>query len=64
MKAKAIMAVFVLSFIAAMATIPTLEWYCLVPSAVFAATCLYIGRYGKRYESDLDEMFGRDEELR
>lgn len=53
-----------LSFVASMATIPTLKWYCLVPSVVFAATCLYIGRQGKRYESDLDEMFGRDEELR
>ena len=53
-----------LSFVASMATIPTLEWYCLVPSVVFVATCVYISRYGKRYESDLDEMFGRDEELR
>lgn len=53
-----------LSFVASIATIPTLKWYCLVPSAVFAATCLYIGRQGKRYESDLDEMLGRDEELR
>ena len=64
MKLKAIAAVFVLSFVASIATIPTLKWYCLVPSAVFAATCLYIGRQGKRYESDLDEMLGRDEELR
>ena len=64
MKAKVIMAVFAASFIAAVATVPTLKWYCLIPSAVFVATCLYIGRYGKRYESDLDELFGRDHELR
>lgn len=64
MRLKAIAAVFVLSFVASMATIPTLEWYCLVPSVVFVATCVYISRYGKRYESDLDEMFGCDHELR
>ena len=56
-------AVFGVSFIATVLAAYLMNWVFWMSLAVLAGTCLYINRNEKEIESELDEMFGRDDEL-
>ena len=64
MKTRFIFIVFAVSFMATVITLPQLGVEGVTSLIIFAATCLYMGRNKKRIEADIDELFGRDHELR
>ena len=40
------------------------SWLCFIPFVASVAITCYIGRHEKELNSDIDELFGRDHELR
>lgn len=63
MRIVTLSAVFGVSFIATVLAAYLMNWVFWMSLAVLAWTCLYINRHEKEIESELDEMFGRDDEL-
>lgn len=63
MRIVTLSAVFGVSFIATVLAAYLINWVFWMSLAVLAGTCLYINRHEKEIESELDEMFGRDDEL-
>ena len=63
MKVIVLSTILGVSFIAACLSVMLMNWVFWMSLAVLAGTCLYINRHEKEIESELDEMFGRDEEL-
>lgn len=63
MRIVTLSAVFGVSFIATVLSAYLMNWVFWMSLAVLAGTCLYINRHEKEIESELDEMFGRDDEL-
>lgn len=63
MRIVTLSAVFGVSFIATVLAAYLMNWVFWMSLAVLAGTCLYINRHEKEIESELDEMFGRDDEL-
>lgn len=63
MRIVTLSAVFGVSFIATVLAAYLMNWVFGMSLAVLAGTCLYINRHEKEIESELDEMFGRDDEL-
>lgn len=63
MRIVTLSAVFGVSFIATVLVAYLMNWVFWMSLAVLAGTCLYINRHEKEIESELDEMFGRDDEL-
>lgn len=63
MRIVTLSAVFGVSFIATVLAAYLMNWVFWMSLAVLAGTCLYINRHEKEIESELDEMFGLDDEL-
>lgn len=62
MRIVTLSAVFGVSFIATVLSAYLMNWVFWMSLAALAGTCLYINRHEKEIESELDEMFGRDDE--
>lgn len=64
MKTRFIFILFAVSFTTTAIALPALSVEGVVSLVVFIATCWYMNRHAKRINSDIDELFGRDHELR
>lgn len=64
MKAKVLACIMAVSFILCAVTLPSLGVEFWLSLAVFAWTCLYAEKHADRLSGELDEMFGKDEELK
>lgn len=64
MKAKILSTVMAVSFIVCAVTIAdlsTLFWMSLI---IFSFSCLYASKHEKSLSAELDDLFGKDDELR
>lgn len=64
MKVKLLAAALVLSVSLFIALAAQFSWLCFIPFVASVAITCYIGRHEKELNSDIDELFGRDHELR
>ena len=64
MKVKIIAAALVLSLSSFIALAAQFSWLAIIPFVASVAIICYIGRHEKELNSDIDELFGRDHELR
>lgn len=61
MRITVLSALFGVSFITACLSVALMNLAFWLSMAVLAGTCVYINRHEKEIESELDEMFGRDD---
>lgn len=64
MKVKLLATALVLSVSLFIALAAQLSWLCFIPFVTSVAIICYIGIHEKELNSDIDELFGRDHELR
>ena len=64
MRVKLLAAALVLSIFLFISLLTQMSWLAILPFVASVAITCYIGRHEKELNSDIDELFGRDHELR
>jgi|GEM_PF-5981811 len=64
MKAKILSTVVAVSFIVCAVTIADLSTLFWVSLTIFSFSCLYASKHEKSLSAELDDLFGKDDELR
>lgn len=64
MKAKILSTVMAVSFIVCAVTIADLSILFWVSLTIFSFSCLYASKHEKSLSAELDDLFGKDDELR
>lgn len=64
MRTKIISTIMVLSFIICAFTIVDLSTMFWVSLTIFSFSCIYASKHEKSLSSELDDLFGKDDELR
>lgn len=64
MKAKILSTVMAVSFIVCAVTIADLSTLFWVSLTIFSFPCLYASKHEKSLSAELDDLFGKDDELR
>lgn len=64
MKAKILSTVMVVSFIVCAVTIADLSILFWISLTIFSFSCLYASKHEKSLSAELDDLFGKDDELR
>lgn len=64
MKAKVLSTVMAVSFIVCAVTIADLSTLFWVSLTIFSFSCLYASKHEKSLSAELDDLFGKDDELR
>lgn len=64
MKAKILSTVMAVSFIACAVTIADLSILFWMSLTIFSFSCLYASKHEKTLSAELDDLFGKDDELR
>ena len=63
MNIKTTLLIWTVSFIVAALTMVSLNWVFFVSITVFFLTCMYINHEQRRFENDLDDLYGKDDIL-
>lgn len=61
MNFKLTIAIWAISFVIAGFSMPFMNWVFAISFGIFCLTTVYMDYNKKRFEGDLDEMFGREE---
>lgn len=61
MRVIVLSALMVVSFVTACLSVVLMNWVFWTSLSVLASTCYYINRHEEELNSELDEMFGRDD---
>ena len=64
MKAKTLSTVMAVSFIVCAVTIADLSTLFWMSLTIFTFSCLYASKHEKSLSAELDDLFGKDDELR
>lgn len=64
MKAKILSTVMAVSFIVCAVTIADLSTLFWMSLTIFTFSCLYASKHEKSLSAELDDLFGKDDELR
>lgn len=64
MKAKILSTIMAVSFIVCAVTIADLSILFWMSLTIFSFSCLYASRHEKSLSAELDDLFGKDDELR
>lgn len=64
MKAKILSTIMAVSFIVCAVTIADLSILFWMSITIFSFSCLYASRHEKSLSAELDDLFGKDDELR
>lgn len=64
MKAKILSTVMAVSFIVCAVTIADISILFWVSLTIFSFSCLYASKHEKTLSAELDDLFGKDDELR
>ena len=64
MKAKVLSTVMAVSFIVCAVTIADLSTLFWMSLTIFSFSCLYASKHEKTLSAELDDLFGKDDELR
>lgn len=64
MKAKILSTVMAVSFIVCAVTIADLSTLFWMSLTIFSFSCLYASKHEKSLSAELDDLFGKDDELR
>lgn len=64
MKAKILSTVMAVSFIVCAVTIADLSILFWMSLTIFSVSCLYASKHEKSLSAELDDLFGKDDELR
>lgn len=64
MKAKVLSTVMAVSFIVCAVTIADLSTLFWMSLTIFSFSCLYASKHEKSLSAELDDLFGKDDELR
>lgn len=64
MKAKVLSNVMAVSFIVCAVTIADLSTLFWMSLTIFSFSCLYASKHEKSLSAELDDLFGKDDELR
>lgn len=64
MKAKILSTVMAVSFIVCAVTIADLSILFWMSLTIFSFSCLYASKHEKTLSAELDDLFGKDDELR
>lgn len=64
MKAKILSTVMAVSFIVCAVTIADLSILFWMSLTIFSFSCLYASKHEKSLSAELDDLFGKDDELR
>lgn len=64
MKAKILSTVMAVSFIVCAVTIADLSILFWISLTIFSFSCLYASKHEKSLSAELDDLFGKDDELR
>lgn len=61
MNIKTTLWIWTISFVVAAISMVTFSWVFFVSAAVFILSSMYISHEQRRFENDLDDMFGKDD---
>lgn len=64
MKAKILSTIMAVSFIVCAVTIADLSILFWISLTIFSFSCLYANKHEKPLSAELDDLFGKDDELR
>lgn len=64
MKAKILSTIMAVSFIVCAVTIADLSILFWISLTIFSFSCLYASKHEKSLSAELDDLFGKDDELR
>lgn len=64
MKAKTLSTIMAVSFIVCAVTIADLSILFWMSLTIFSFSCLYASKHEKSLSAELDDLFGKDDELR
>lgn len=64
MKAKILSTIMAVSFIVCAVTITDLSILFWISLTIFSFSCLYANKHEKSLSAELDDLFGKDDELR
>ncbi len=63
MNIKTTLTIWTVAFILTIATMEQLGWLFWISAGVFTLTCMYITHEQRRFENDLEDMFGPDKDF-